>query len=339
MKHLLLVLALMPMMAFSGYPDLTKTWPSNRIAVCFEEIKPGLIAGGRNLYQEARDAVTNSWQANSGLSFYGWGKCSANAQGIRVRIVSDSPFPDQEDIILIGDSQVNALGFDINGKKAGLELYVERQCAAENEDGYDPKTCWKYVVIHEFGHALGFAHEHNRSEKHCSDKVEQGPDGSIYFGDYDRTSVMNYCSSKSRRTVSLSAGDKRMVSWIYRSYPFTNQNIIDNYYYRFTGKFPSVNDSGYVYWQGELASRGCNENTLRDIIWTFVNHGYTLDDNKARFVSAMYQAAFNRDLTAKEKDDPYWVKEMIKGATRADVAYALLHSEEFTQVSQKICGQ
>ena len=58
------------------------------------------------------------------------------------------------------------------------------------------------VVLHEFGHALGLLHEHQREDasKECIDALKQHiepwqdpPVGGEIAGPYDPKSIMNYC--------------------------------------------------------------------------------------------------------------------------------------------------
>jgi hypothetical protein len=79
----------------------------------------------------------------------------------------------------------------------------------------------KSVAVHEFGHAVGFAHEHERpdapAEKLCKSAVDAlervGPQPlHTIYGGYDPDSIMNYCAAGS---VGLSKGDIAAVQSIY----------------------------------------------------------------------------------------------------------------------------
>ncbi|OHD13427.1 MAG: hypothetical protein A2Y34_16365 [Spirochaetes bacterium GWC1_27_15] len=65
------------------------------------------------------------------------------------------------------------------------------------------------VFIHELGHTLGLAHEHQRQES--PNKFDQGTYG-IPYGDYDPYSIMHYDYAFSNR---LSFGDMLGVSYLY----------------------------------------------------------------------------------------------------------------------------
>lgn len=96
----------------------------------------------------------------------------------------------------------------------GLELSIGSDRAAA-----------EHVVIHEFGHILGFEHEQNREEpeaRACVYGAESVP--GIGVGPYDPDSVMNYCGGHRSR---LSEGDIANVREVYGYRPDRADRLAD----------------------------------------------------------------------------------------------------------------
>lgn len=193
-----------------GYFDTSSRWPSldngnTVVFVCWEnDVITSSVAASW-----VRLAVTKSWQNHSKLEFRGWQTCTRRSSGIRIRVIDDSP---------TNGPHTAGLGRALAGRPSGMVLNFTfknwgRNCASSNAE---IKSCVESIAVHEFGHAIGFAHEQNRADVpgECR-KLAQGPDGTVLLTPYDSKSVMNYCNSLYNNLGNLSDLDIVSVQQIY----------------------------------------------------------------------------------------------------------------------------
>ncbi len=184
-----------------AFPLRRAIWPNATIPVTWENPSPA-NAPER---QWVQDAITRTWQAESGLTFTGWGRSQANSTGIRILIADDGP-------------HVKALGRGLDGLRNGMVLNFTFNIWCRACGGANRRSSIESIAVHEFGHAISFAHEQNRSDAPLWCQQErQGSDGDWFITVYDPDSIMNYCNPLYNNNGNLSALDIAGVRALYGS--------------------------------------------------------------------------------------------------------------------------
>ncbi|MBX2803523.1 MAG: hypothetical protein KTR31_37930 [Myxococcales bacterium] len=166
-------------------------WGNPTIPVCWETSGDATEKG----WVEDELTSARSWSNFSNVSFTGWNSCTTGFDGIRITggtsMVVNGGLGELSD----GDSDM-----ELDFSSAPQNTWT--RCV---ENSLSREDCIRTMALHEFGHSLGFAHEHNRSDTPaaCTDSP-QGSNGDTFIGDWDPDSIMNYCSSSD----SLSQGDQ-----------------------------------------------------------------------------------------------------------------------------------
>jgi len=174
-----------------------KLWTETQIRYCF-------VKSSSTLSNDFESALNSSWGALGIIRFTRVASCD-NSDAKMVKVSYDYEYRNSAKA-KVGMSSVMS-------SRSDVDVHMPTNLLSSPNSSVN-----RYLVRHEMGHILGFAHEHYRIEgqRDCpgdwdSDKYDEYKDG-VQLTSYDGDSIMNYCGGN-----DLTAKDKEGFLKAYRS--------------------------------------------------------------------------------------------------------------------------
>jgi hypothetical protein len=191
-----------PHLSEHAYVLLASKWPKTNLNACWENPSPEFKDAMALVEKEVQD----TWVApHSKLTFTFSERCAEIQGGVRIYIEDSGP-------------RTLYLGRQVSGVKHGMVLnFTFKSWGTQCQKTLD--YCIKAISGHEFGHAIGFAHENDRPDRpgECLPTPGDMNVGVKGITPYDPNSIMNYCNAAYNNNGQLSALDIDAVSKLYPS--------------------------------------------------------------------------------------------------------------------------
>lgn len=206
-----------------SYVDLARIWEGGKpIPVCWEPNTTAFVEQRRwieQIVKQRLETPTSVRFGGFGMASNRWPTCEVDSLGIRVSATEGRP---QSEV----GRQWRPDPFDPKRQQVPTWMRLDFKVGGAYESfcSDQKRRCLEVIALHEFMHAIGFLHEHLRSDapKACREEFgHQGDDTGVqpdkFSAVYDRDSIMNYCESIYTRAVKLSADDIAAVNFFYQT--------------------------------------------------------------------------------------------------------------------------
>lgn len=193
-----------------GRSEVGSTWDGT-ISVCWNS------PGNSSTKNMIRDRIEDQWGETgviSHIQFTGWGDCGSAGANIPITFdctpTNNTGCHDDYSGYVVGiGSNIWSMHLDLGTIKNGFWFGLSNNSIRE-------------TALHEFGHALGFTHEHHRVDTPPSCTAEQqGTSGDLFLTPFDIGAMVSYCHPNgTTNLINISPWDR---DGLRRAYGFPNK--------------------------------------------------------------------------------------------------------------------